>query len=398
MAVYEYTAKDDVGEKFSSTYKDVEDVKTLRKDLDRLGYVLLEARQKKGLAKRRKRIKPEEVVSFAYKFAGMYSAGLSILQCLETLEEQIPNRAFKYVVEDIRNSVETGMSLTRAFAKYRDVFSDFFVGMVEAGETGGKLGSTLQISAAYLERQADVKRRISSAFAYPVVVSVMCLVIVAFLLIFFVPVFSKLYRQLNVSLPGPTLLLVLIGSFLAKYWAVIILLCLGISVAVRRLMKRPQVRRYWDDFKLIVPVFGRLNSLIVVSNFIRAFAVLASVGVPLSRALEVAGQVANNHRMSEISRQLQAAIETGRSFADSLKSYKIFPAIIPQLAAAGEKSGSLAEMLEKGADFINKDVERTVHLLLVKLEPALTVVMGIIVGFILLSVYLPMFDYMAHLK
>jgi type II secretory pathway component PulF len=398
MAVYEYTAKDEVGEKFSSTYKDVEDVKMLRKDLDKVGYVLLEARQKRGLGRRRRKIKAGEVVNFAYKFAGMYSAGLSILQCLETLEEQITNRTFKYVVEDIRQGVEAGMSLTKAFAKYRDIFSDFFVGMVEAGETGGKLGSTLQISAVYLERQADVKRRINSAFAYPLVVSIMCFVIVTFLLVFFVPVFSKLYRQLNVALPGPTLFLVFLGTVATKYWPVAVVFGAASAIALRWLLNNKQFRRYWDEFKLNMPVFGGLNSMIVSSNFIRAFAVLASVGVPFSRALEVAGLVANNHRMAEISEKLQASIETGQSLASSLKSYKVFPSIISQLAASGEKSGALAEMLEKGADFISKDIERKVHLMLVKLEPTLTVVMGIIVGFILLSVYLPMFDYMAHLQ
>ncbi len=398
MAVYEYTAKDRIGEKFSSVYDNVDDAAMVRKDLDKVGCVLLKARRKKNIAGQRKKIKESEVVGFAYKFAGMYSAGLSILQCLETLEEQTPNEAFKYVIADIRQDIETGSSLKKAFAKYRDIFSDFFLGMIEAGESGGKLATTLQMSAVYLEKQADIKRRIKSAFAYPAVVSVMCCVIVGFLLVFFIPVFSKLYKQLHVALPGPTLVLVSISYVLRSFWWAIALLIAGCTVAFRRLSNSDYFKKRWGVFKLNMPVFGGLNRMVVASHFIRTFAVLGSVGVSLTKALEVASLVAHNHRMTEISNELQAAIEAGQPVAQSLKQYKIFPPVIAQMAASGERSGTLAEMLDKAAEFLDKDIERTVHALLTKLEPALTVVMGVIVGFILMSVYLPMFDYMAHLK
>jgi len=398
MAVYEYTARDQIGEKFTSIYDDVDGVGGLRDDLDKAGFVLLEAQRKKALEKIGKKVRLSEVVSFTYKFAGMYSAGLSILQCLETLEQQTPNEAFKNVIADVRKSVETGSSLTKAFAKHRMIFSDFFIGMVEAGESGGKLAMTLETSAVYLEKQFDIRRKVKSAFVYPAVVTVMCGVIVTFLLVFFVPVFSKLYEQLKVPLPGPTQFLVSISYMLRKGWPVLILAAFGFVMAVSKLKKSQYIKKRWDILKLNIPVFGKLNRMVVVSNFIRSFAILASVGVALTRALEVASLVAHNHRMSEISNELRASIETGQPIAEALKNYKIFPPVIFQLAASGEKSGRLAEMLNKGAEFLDKDIERTVHSLLTKLEPALTVIIGLIVGFILISVYLPMFDYMAHLK
>jgi type IV pilus assembly protein PilC len=147
-----------------------------------------------------------------------------------------------------------------------------------------------------------------------------------------------------------------------------------------------------------MPVFGRLNRMVVVSHFIRTFSMLTSVGVPIIEALKVASLVANNHRMTEIADELQAAIKAGQSVGSSLKKYDIFPPMISQLATSGEEAGELAEMLGKGAEFIDKDIDRTTHDLLVRLEPAMTVIMGLIVGIILMAVYLPMFDYMQHLK
>jgi len=398
MAVYEYTAKDDHGDKFSSVYDNIDNVVTLQKDLDKAGYVLLDAQRKRDMEANRRKIKPHEVVTFAFKFAGMYSAGLSILQSLEMLEEQATNEYFKVVITDIRQNIETGSSLKKAFSKYRNIFTDFFVGMVEAGEASGKLADTLEMSAVYLEKRMDMKRKIKAAFAYPIVVSCLCFAVIGFLLVYFIPVFSKLYRQLKVPLPGPTQFLVSLSLVVRDYWFVIVLVGFILAVVIRRLLKNRYIRGRWDVFKLYMPVFGKLNRMVVTTNFVRAFATLASVGVPLTKALEVAGTVAQNSRIAEISGELQRAIESGSSVAKSLKRYKVFPAIIPQLAASGEKSGKLAEMLDKGAEFLDKDTEKMIRTMLVKLEPLLTVIMGFVVGFVLMSVYLPMFDYMSHLK
>jgi type IV pilus assembly protein PilC len=398
MAVYEYTAKDETGSKFSGTYNDINSVAILREELAKTGFTLVKARRWKNPAGRHRRIKQSEIVTFAYKFAGMYSAGLSIVKCLETLEEQAENQAFKYIVADIRQKVETGSSLENAFEKHRNTFSDFFMGMIEAGEAGGKLATALEMSAAYLEKRADLKRRVKSAFAYPVVVSIMCLVVVGFLLVFVIPVFSKLYQQVHVPLPGPTLALVTLSSLVRDGWWAILLVGAGAVIILRQLSKNQHIRAGWDAFKLNMPVFAKLNRMVVVSHFTRTFAMLASVGVSLIKALDVASLVAHNTEVTKIAKELQGAIEAGNPLADSLKNYDIFPPMITQLAASGEEVGMLPEMLNKGVDFLDKDIDRAISALLVKLEPALTVIMGAIVGFILMGAYLPMFDYMGHLK
>jgi type II secretory pathway component PulF len=166
----------------------------------------------------------------------------------------------------------------------------------------------------------------------------------------------------------------------------------------RWLLKKPQIQAWWDAFKLNMPVFAKLNRMLVVSHFTRTLAMLASVGVSLIKALDVASEVAHNHKLTEIAKGLQQEIQAGNPVAKSLKSYAIFPPLIIQLAASGEQAGQLPEMLNKGADLLDKDIDRAINALLIKLEPALTIIMGAIVGLILVAAYLPMFDYMSHLK
>lgn len=398
MAVYEYTAQDADGNKFSGTYSDIDSVAALREELAKMGDTLLKAKHRKIRTGKRVKIRQAEVVAFAYKFAGMCSAGLPITRCLETVEEQTDNQAFKYVLSDVRESIEAGTTLKEAFEKYKNVFSDFFVGMLEAGESGGRLSDTLEMSANYMEKQADLKRKVKSAFAYPIVVGVMCIVIVATLIVFIIPVFSKLYQQLHVSLPGPTRTLVNLSVLVRSWWWLILLIIAGSVFLFRRFSKNPYLKTRWDVFKLNMPIFARLNRMVVVSRFMRTFAMLASAGISFIKALDVASAVANNSKISEITGQLQQSIKAGYSVAGSLRNYDIFPPIITQMVSSGEEVGALPEMLNKGIDFLDKDIDRTIKALLIKLEPAMTLIMGIIVGFILMGVYLPMFDYMSRIK
>lgn len=398
MAVYEYTAKDESGANFAGIYSDVGSIAVLRRELAKMGFTLLRARRKKTPAQKPRKIKRAEVVTFAYELAGMCSAGLSIIKALETLQEQTENPDFKFIISDIKQSVEAGSSLKEAFEKYREVFSDFFLGMLEAGESGGKLSKTLEISAIYLEKQADLKHKVKSVFAYPIIVAILALGVVASMVTFVVPVFSKLYRQLRLPLPGPTQTLISMSTLVRDWWWAILLLIVGFVLLCKRFSKNPYVKARWDGFKLNMPVFANLNRKVVVCRFMRTFAMLASTGVSLVKALGIASVVANNSQLSHIAERLQQSIKAGNPVASSLKDYDIFPPMLIQLAASGEEAGALPEMLNKGVDFLDKDIDRTMNALLVKLEPALTIIMGAAVGFILIAVYLPMFDYMAQLK
>ena len=398
MKVYEYTAKNKFGQKLAGTYEGVDDTGMLREDLEKMGYTLVKARRERHNRKKKLKVNSAEVVSFAYKFSEMYSAGLSITRCLEALEQQTQDPVFKYIISDVRQNVETGSSLSRPFEKYRDIFSDFFIGMVAAGETGGQLTKSLEMSAIYLERQNEVRRKAKAAFAYPIAVSVTCLGVIAVLIVFVIPVFTKMYHQLHVALPLPTQILVSLSFLIRHWWWAVLVAGFAASEGCRRLFSSRWFRDKWDVFKLKMPIFGRLNQMVAVSSFIRSFALLTSVGVPMIDALDAASVVVRNRKMDEITGELKKAVSSGSLLSKTLRSYKIFSPVIVQLAIAGEEAGILPEMLNKGADFLDRDIERTASALIVKLEPALTVVMGVIIAFLLMSIYLPIFDYMGHLK
>lgn len=398
MVTYDYTAEDGDGNTVVGAYDDVSSVGLLRQELNKTGYSLVKARRRKNKKQKSRKVKSAEVVTFIYKFSEMYSAGLSITRSLEVLEEQSDNPAFARIIGDIRRDIENGHSLETSFGKYSHIFSDFFSGMLEAGESGGTLSETLEMSAAHLEKRMDMKRKIKAAFTYPIVVGGVCFVVVGCLLAFVVPIFSKLYKQLHVPLPGPTQTLVILSVLLRSYWWAILLVATTSTLLLWRLSKNPAVRAKWDEFKLNMPVLGKVNRMIVASHFTRTFGMLTSVGISPIRALEVAATVVHNHKMTAVARELQVIIEKGSSIGSALQRYDIFPSMIVQLAISGEEVGQASRMLNKGADFLDKDIDRTLNALVVKLEPALTVIMGSVVGFILMSVYLPMFDYMQHLK
>jgi type IV pilus assembly protein PilC len=223
MAVYEYTAQDEAGEIFRGMYEDVSGISALKQELSKIGYNLVHAKRKRVIKPGSMRVRRADVVAFAYKFAGMCGAGLTIVQCLDTLGKQTDNRSLRFIISDIRRNIESGSSLTNAFDKYRHVFSDFFLGMIEAGESGGKLAENLEISAKYLEKKADLANKLSAALTYPVIVVIVCFAIVTALVIFVIPVFSKIYRQLGVPLPGPTQLLVILSIIVRKLWLILIL-------------------------------------------------------------------------------------------------------------------------------------------------------------------------------
>lgn len=399
MANFEYIAKDSSGNEFTGVYTDIDNVRELKSELTKMGYTLVKVRRsRRNALTNSRKIQRSEIVTFAYEFAGMYSAGLSITRCLETFEVQVENQAFKEVITDIKRHVETGLTLKEAFGKHNTVFSEFFIGMVEAGEAGGKLGETLQMAAVYLEKQNDLRRQVKSAFAYPIIVCIMCILIVTGLMIFVIPVFQKLYNQLNVALPWPTLLLIGISRIFRQYWWIAVPIILLIVFIMRKISRNPHIKARLDSFKLNMPVFGRLNKMVVVSHFVRTFAMMAKAGVSVVESLDLANEVADNTEMDRISKILREEIVTGSSVAAPMGKFTLFPPMIVQMAAAGEEAGILPEMLSKGVDFLDTQIDMLIKSILVKIEPILSLIMGAVVGTILLGVYLPMFDYMGQIK
>jgi type IV pilus assembly protein PilC len=399
MASFQYIAKDGNGNEVSGIYTDVVNVRDLKDELAKTGYALIKAsRQRVAAVHKNKRLKPTEIVEFAYEFAGMYSGGLSIVKTLETIESQTENESLVSIVSDVRQRVEEGATLKEAFEKYSDIFSIFFVSMIEAGETGGKLGETLYMAAEYLEKQLDLKNRIKAAFTYPIVVSIMCMIIVSSIVIFVVPVFQKLYSSLHVSLPVPTMLLISASEIVHQFWWAVLVGIAALIYGTRYVISLDPVKIKLDSIKLNMPGLGKLNKMIVTSRFIRTFAMMCSAGISVIDSLELAGKVADNHEVEMMSRQIGKKVMTGTGIAEPMSEYNIFPPMIVELTGVGEQAGMLPEMLMKGVSFLDKKIEKAIDSLIVKIEPILSVIMGSVVGMILLAVYLPMFDYMGQIK
>lgn len=396
MGVYEYIAKDSTGSRFTGEYKDVETIADLKDELSKMGYTLVKAHKKKTGGGGRGKIRQSEIISFVYEFSGMFTAGLSVIRSLETFESQVENERLKHIITDVRQRVETGATLKDAFEPYRHVFSSFFIGMIEAGESGGKLGETLQMAAEYMESQDAIRSKVKSAFTYPIVVGVMCTIIVTALVIFVIPVFQKLYSQLNVPLPMATLILIGLSKAVRQYWFIVTPAVVITIVGIKLLFKNKAFLAHWDEFVLNVPMFGKLNRYVQVGKFTRTFAMMTSAGVPLVDSLSLATDVVDNSVMKKIGEDIREQVMTGSTLSEPMARHDIFPPIIVQLASAGEEAGVLPEMLTKGVDFMDNHIDRTVKAMIVKIEPIMSLLMGLIVGGILLGVYLPMFDYMSH--
>jgi type IV pilus assembly protein PilC len=398
MASYEYTAKDRFGNVLTGLYEDIDGVQTLRRELQKVGYVMVRARRRKDASAFAGRIGLDDIVAFSYKFASMFGAGLSVTRCLETLGEQANRPALRLILTDIRQRIEAGSSLAKAFDPYRSVFSELFVGMIEAGETAGKLPEALNLSTTFLEKKAQLRSRIRAAFVYPIIVSIVCLAVTTCLLVFVIPVFSKLYTHLHAQLPLPTLILITLSKILRK-WSWLILAGTGAGVwGVSKLAGTKWVRSAWERVIRRTPVFGPLQQLITVSRFIRPFAMLLSVGVSILDAVRIAAGITRSEEMVRMSGEMQKAIQAGNTFAQAMADHPIFPSEVAQMAESGEQVGKLPEMLGKAVDIIDRDIDRRLEALVVKLEPMLTLVIGLIVGGLLLGIYLPMFDYMSHVK
>ncbi|MBU1227799.1 MAG: type II secretion system F family protein [Actinobacteria bacterium] len=371
-------------------------VKTLR---DR-GLMPLSVNQKKASALQRElkipgfggKIKQKEMALFSRQLATMVNSGLTLIRSLGILEDQSENPMLKQVVVDVRSKVEQGVSLSVAMESHPKAFSTLYVSMVRAGEVGGALDETLNRLADTLESQARLRSQIKSAMAYPVVVLNLIVFIVLAMLIFVVPIFEKMYADLGGTLPVPTQVLINISRFITSKWWLIGAVIVGLVVGFKRWKATEEGRRRWDSMKLKFPVFGKLTQKVSISRFARTFAVLSRTGVPVLQALDIVAQTAGNAVVSDAVLDVQASVKRGESLAAPLQRHDVFPPMVTQMMSVGEETGALDAMLSKVADFYDREVDDTVAALTSLIEPILIVVMGVVVGGILISLYLPMFN------
>ncbi len=345
------------------------------------------------------RVKLAEVAVATRQLATMIDSGLSVVRALSVLSSQVENKELSRVLNEVRLDVERGSSLSAAVAKHPKVFSQLFVTMVQAGEAGGSLDKVLLDLATTMEKQAALIRSIRGAMTYPaVVMCVMCVIFLA-LLIFIVPIFKNLFATLHASLPTPTLIIIHISNIVLSWRAIIlVILLIGAIVAFRQWIATEKGRKVWDRFKLRPPIFGPLMHKTAIARFSGTLSSLVSSGVPILESLDIVSETAGNVTVGAVLQEAKQGVREGRPLADVLKEHDdIIPSLVVQMVEVGEQTGALDAMLRKVAEFYDAEVESTVSNLTSLLEPLLTVVMGVGVGVMVISMYLPMFSYIKHI-
>ncbi|MFN2642761.1 MAG: type II secretion system F family protein [Actinomycetota bacterium] len=342
--------------------------------------------------------KGKDLAVFSRQFATMINSGLSLLRALNILSEQTDNSRFAAVIGEVRADVEKGTSLSAAMAKHPKVFSRLYVSMVRAGEIGGVLDSVLIRVAEALEKELQLKQKIKSAMTYPVVVFCLVLLILAAMMIFVVPMFKNLYKDLGGNLPAPTRLLIAASDIVKKLWFLVFGGIVGGGWGFKRWIATDKGRGLWDAFKLRAPIFGGLVHKTALSRFTRTLSVLMRSGVPILQSLDIVKDTVGNAVVSKAIVEVQESVKEGESIARPLERHSIFPPMVVQMIAVGAETGALDTMLAKIADFYDQEIEATVDALTSLIEPILIAVMGGVVGSMVIALYMPMFNIINLIK
>ncbi len=351
---------------------------------------------------RSKKVKAKELAVFTRQFSVMIDAGLPLVQCLDILSEQQSNVFFKDVLRQVRQNVEEGATLSASFEKHPKVFDALYTHMVEAGETGGVLDLILQRLATLIEKVVKLKRSIISASIYPAAVILVAIAAIAVILVVVIPQFEQIFLGLlgpGELLPLPTRIVMAISGFLAGWGGLAILIAsIGTAVGVKYYYKTPKGRWNIDTILLKLPVFGSLLRKIAVARFSRILSTLLASGVPILQSLEITAKTAGNIVIEDAILKVRAGVERGESFVEPLKATEVFPEMVGQMVGVGEQTGALDAMLGKIADFYEDEVDSAIADILAMIEPALIAFLGVTIGSIVISMYLPLFTLIGKLS
>ncbi|RZU52246.1 type IV pilus assembly protein PilC [Krasilnikovia cinnamomea] len=338
------------------------------------------------------RIKLKDLAVFARQFATMTASGMSLLRSLSILEEQTSAPALKKAVGEVRADVAGGVSLSAAMAKHDKAFPRLMVAMVRAGEAGGMIDRALEQIAVIMEKDTALRGKIKSAMTYPAIVLAFTFVMIGAVLKFIVPIFEGMFKNLGGELPAITQVLVDLSHNMPWIAPLFLVVTIGGTLTLKHLIRtREDVRLKVDRFKLRLPVFGSLFRKLAMSRFSRNLGMLLDVGVPVMQALAVVGETSGNEVINVAMRDVQAAVRDGQPMSTALRLHKIFPEMVTQMIEVGEESGQISQMLDKVADFYDREVDSAAESLTAAIEPIMVLVMGAVVGGMVICLYLPMF-------
>ena len=343
------------------------------------------------------KVKVKEVAIFFRQFSVMIDAGLPLVQCLEILGANQENPTFQKTLLGVRTTVEGGATLANAMRTFPIVFDDLTTNMIEAGETGGILDIILQRLAIYVEKAVKLRAAVKSALIYPVAVVSLAMLIVAALLKWVVPIFANLFVGLGVALPLPTRIVIGLSGFVGQFWWFFIVGGVGLVYGVKQIRKHPRGRYYFDAMLLKLPIVGTLLRKIAVARFTRTLGTLITSGVPILEGLAITARTSGNAVLEEALMKVRKAIEEGRTIVDPLRECGVFPNMVTQMIGVGEATGAMDSMLQKIADFYEDEVDSATKDMLAMLEPVIIGLLGVTIGGIVISLYMPLFSMIAKL-
>ena len=341
---------------------------------------------------RRKKVKQRSLQVFSRQFATMIDAGLNVVAALLILEQQTDDKALSEVVREVRADVEGGMLLSQAMAQHPKVFDRLYIAMVEAGEAAGILDTVLDRVALQIEKEMKIKRRVKGAMIYPTLVLCFAFLVLAGMLMFLVPIFEDIFKDLDGELPILTKIIVAASDIMKGYWFIVFPAIGGSIYGFRRWKKTPSGRQVWDRFKLHAPAgIGKVVLKVTMARFSRTLATLVAAGVDIIKALEISGQTAGNWVVESALADVRAKVHQGVPIAEPLIDNPVFPPLVSQMVKVGEETGELEKMLDKIADFYEDEVDASIQALTSIVEPLMMIGVGLVVGIIIIAMYMPMF-------
>ena len=395
MPTFGYVVKDKVGKTHSGTLE-VASRNVLIEQLWKQEFVVLsiEERQqgKPSMLKiGQPRVRSDQLVIFSRQLATMVDSGIPIAPALDVLADQMDDRNFRHILKKIRDDIEAGSSLSEAIGRHPRAFSNFFVNMVRAGESSGRLDEILDRVASYIEKVSVLQGKVKASLFYPAFVSVLAFGITAFLLIVIVPKFKEIFTSLGGALPLPTQLLLSVSEFMGRYLAVEVVVLVVLGIGFRMYLGTPAGRLWFDRAMLHVPIIGKLLRKVFIARFSRTLSTLVKSGVPILSSLEIVAKTSGNKVVEQAVMAARASIKEGENIADPLAHSKVFPAMVTRMIAVGEKTGELEKMLTKIADFYENEVDAAITALTSLIEPMVIAVLGVVIGGIVIALFLPIF-------
>jgi type IV pilus assembly protein PilC len=400
MPVFTFSGKDASGQKVTGERSAVNKqslAQTLRRERITPGAIREKGKEFSMPTFGSTKVAVKDVAIFFRQFSVMIDAGLPLVQCLEILAANQENPTFQKTLTGVRTTVEGGATLANAMRQYPIVFDDLTTNMIEAGETGGILDIILQRLATYVEKAVRLRAAVKSALIYPVAVVSIAVLIVGALLKWVVPIFKNLFAGLGVNLPLPTRIVMGLSDFVGAFWWVFLVGVVGVFFGVKQIRKDARGRYYFDKLLLFVPVVGSLLRKIAVGRFTRTLGTLITSGVPILEGLTITAKTSGNAVLEEALMKVRKAIEEGRTIVDPLRESGVFPNMVTQMIGVGEATGAMDSMLQKIADFYEEEVDAATKDMLAMLEPIIIGVLGITIGGIVISLYMPLFAMIAKL-